>query len=206
MGYFPKPWPHHETLWMDFVLTKWLYSNFILQCWLNRYYIQKQWEPQEAEGKVGHSSCSQISSSNTSSWTDKRHAESWGSFVVKRLSWKTRTWQYLFSPNIFYNVGYQYQVEKTKQDDALSDLSNILGDLKGMAVDMGSEMDRSISFFLLCSKFSSWSFPKNSCSSLANTYLEVTPYYIPNNFIEIFCFSFVIIFLYPLIFFYMHFH
>lgn len=35
------------------------------------------------------------------------------------------------------------QVEKEKQDDALSDLSNILGDLKSMAVDMGSELDRS---------------------------------------------------------------
>ncbi|KAL9389169.1 hypothetical protein Peur_017774 [Populus x canadensis] len=35
-----------------------------------------------------------------------------------------------------------YFTEKAKQDDALSDLSNILGDLKGMAVDMGSELDR----------------------------------------------------------------
>lgn len=34
------------------------------------------------------------------------------------------------------------QNEKAKQDDALSDLSNILGDLKGMAVDMGTELDR----------------------------------------------------------------
>ncbi|KAK4747286.1 hypothetical protein SAY87_026323 [Trapa incisa] len=32
--------------------------------------------------------------------------------------------------------------EKAKQDDALSDLSNILGDLKNMAIDMGSEIDR----------------------------------------------------------------
>ena len=36
----------------------------------------------------------------------------------------------------------QYQAEKAKQDDALSDLSDILGDLKGMAVDMGTELDR----------------------------------------------------------------
>ncbi|XVF43201.1 hypothetical protein PTKIN_Ptkin02bG0021600 [Pterospermum kingtungense] len=34
------------------------------------------------------------------------------------------------------------EFEKAKQDDALSDLSNILGDLKGMAVDMGTELDR----------------------------------------------------------------
>ncbi|XP_010258125.1 PREDICTED: SNAP25 homologous protein SNAP33-like [Nelumbo nucifera] len=34
------------------------------------------------------------------------------------------------------------EVEKEKQDDALSDLSNILGELKEMAVDMGSEIER----------------------------------------------------------------
>ncbi|PNY12543.1 SNAP25-like protein [Trifolium pratense] len=31
--------------------------------------------------------------------------------------------------------------EKAKQDDALSDLSDILGDLKGMAISMGTELD-----------------------------------------------------------------
>ncbi|KAL9389166.1 hypothetical protein Peur_017771 [Populus x canadensis] len=40
------------------------------------------------------------------------------------------------------NALQEVEVEKAKQDDALSDLSNILGDLKGMAVDMGSELDR----------------------------------------------------------------
>uniref|UniRef100_A0A0E0K0K9 t-SNARE coiled-coil homology domain-containing protein n=1 Tax=Oryza punctata TaxID=4537 RepID=A0A0E0K0K9_ORYPU len=34
------------------------------------------------------------------------------------------------------------QVEKQKQDDALDDLSGVLGQLKGMACDMGSELDR----------------------------------------------------------------
>lgn len=34
------------------------------------------------------------------------------------------------------------ELEKEKQDDALDDLSDILGDLKGMASDMGSELDR----------------------------------------------------------------
>ncbi|CAN6272895.1 unnamed protein product [Urochloa humidicola] len=34
------------------------------------------------------------------------------------------------------------QIEKQKQDDALDDLSGVLGQLKGMAVDMGSELDR----------------------------------------------------------------
>ncbi|CAN4122102.1 unnamed protein product [Withania somnifera] len=40
------------------------------------------------------------------------------------------------------NAMQQVEFEKAKQDDALSDLSNILGDLKGMAVDMGSELDK----------------------------------------------------------------
>ncbi|KAG1347834.1 SNAP25-like protein SNAP33 [Cocos nucifera] len=34
------------------------------------------------------------------------------------------------------------EVEKAKQDDALSDLSNLLGELKHMAVDMGAEIER----------------------------------------------------------------
>ncbi|KAL3748560.1 hypothetical protein ACJRO7_009749 [Eucalyptus globulus] len=35
------------------------------------------------------------------------------------------------------------EVEKSKQDDALSEISNILGELKGMAIDMGTEIERS---------------------------------------------------------------
>ncbi|KAK4252496.1 hypothetical protein QN277_014489 [Acacia crassicarpa] len=34
------------------------------------------------------------------------------------------------------------EIEKRQQDDALSDLSNILGELKDMAIDMGSEIER----------------------------------------------------------------
>lgn len=45
-------------------------------------------------------------------------------------------------PNESANAYQKIDVEKSKQDDALSDLSDILGDLKGMAVDMGSELDR----------------------------------------------------------------
>jgi len=33
-------------------------------------------------------------------------------------------------------------MEKANQDDALSDLSDILTELKGMAIDMGSEIER----------------------------------------------------------------
>ncbi|KAJ7956443.1 SNAP25-likeous protein SNAP33-like [Quillaja saponaria] len=40
------------------------------------------------------------------------------------------------------NAIQKVEVEKVKQDDALSDLSNLLGELKGMAVNMGSEIER----------------------------------------------------------------
>ncbi|XP_004490150.1 putative SNAP25 homologous protein SNAP30 [Cicer arietinum] len=41
------------------------------------------------------------------------------------------------SANAYQKIDY----EKAKQDDALSDLSDILGDLKGMAISMGTELD-----------------------------------------------------------------
>ncbi|QCD80830.1 SNAP25 homologous protein SNAP33-like [Vigna unguiculata] len=40
------------------------------------------------------------------------------------------------------NALEKVEIEKNKQDDALSDLSDLLGELKGMAVDMGSEIER----------------------------------------------------------------
>ncbi|VVA91246.1 unnamed protein product [Arabis nemorensis] len=40
------------------------------------------------------------------------------------------------------NALQKVEQEKAKQDDGLSDLSDILGDLKSMAVDMGSELDK----------------------------------------------------------------
>ncbi|KAJ8752700.1 hypothetical protein K2173_007010 [Erythroxylum novogranatense] len=40
------------------------------------------------------------------------------------------------------NAIQKVEVEKAEQDDALSDLSNLLGELKDMAVDMGIEIDR----------------------------------------------------------------
>ncbi|XP_058193644.1 putative SNAP25 homologous protein SNAP30 [Rhododendron vialii] len=40
------------------------------------------------------------------------------------------------------NALQQVELEKAKQDDALSDLSDILGDLKGMAVGMGTELNK----------------------------------------------------------------
>ncbi|KAK9277811.1 hypothetical protein L1049_027367 [Liquidambar formosana] len=39
------------------------------------------------------------------------------------------------------NMLQKVEVEKAKQDDALSEISNLLGELKDMAVDMGSEIE-----------------------------------------------------------------
>lgn len=50
---------------------------------------------------------------------------------------KTRT-----SPSESANALQKVEFEKVKQDDALTDLSNILGELKDMALDMGSEIER----------------------------------------------------------------
>lgn len=48
-----------------------------------------------------------------------------------------------------------------KQDDALSDMSDILVQLKEMAVDMGSEMDRFVSILYLPEKLGSFLQVKN---------------------------------------------
>ncbi|KAJ6672525.1 SYNAPTOSOMAL ASSOCIATED PROTEIN [Salix viminalis] len=40
------------------------------------------------------------------------------------------------------NAFQKVEFEKSKQDDALSDLSNVIGELKNMAADMGTEFDR----------------------------------------------------------------
>ncbi|XP_073018108.1 SNAP25 homologous protein SNAP33-like [Primulina eburnea] len=45
-------------------------------------------------------------------------------------------------PNEPTNTLQKVEFEKAKQDDSLSDLSNILGELKHMAIDMGSEIER----------------------------------------------------------------
>ncbi|KAJ4827865.1 hypothetical protein Tsubulata_020352 [Turnera subulata] len=45
-------------------------------------------------------------------------------------------------PNEPVTAMQKVEMEKAKQDDALNDLSDILGDLKGMALDMGNELNR----------------------------------------------------------------
>ncbi|XP_077211440.1 SNAP25 homologous protein SNAP33-like [Tasmannia lanceolata] len=52
---------------------------------------------------------------------------------------RTNAQQYASEPS---NALQKVEVEKAKQDDSLSDLSNVLCQLKDMAVDMGSEIER----------------------------------------------------------------
>jgi len=51
--------------------------------------------------------------------------------------------------DLFIFTIYKLQIEKAKQDDALSDLSNLLGELKNMAIDMGSEIERLVFYFCI---------------------------------------------------------
>ncbi|CAD5192031.1 unnamed protein product [Musa acuminata subsp. malaccensis] len=45
---------------------------------------------------------------------------------------------------------YKSPIEKAKQDDTLSDFSDVLGQLKGMALDMSTEMDRQNKALVAC--------------------------------------------------------
>lgn len=47
-----------------------------------------------------------------------------------------------------FPIGFN-QIEKAKQDDAFSDLSDLLGELKGMAIDMGTEIERSVALTMI---------------------------------------------------------
>jgi len=50
---------------------------------------------------------------------------------------------------IYLQIYKLLQIEKAKQDDGLSDLSDLLDELKSMAVDMGSEIERSVFYFCI---------------------------------------------------------
>ena len=74
-------------------------------------------------------------------WKKLRFVFSINSIVIY-LSWKKNIYQLLAYLATGFVLSPVDQVEKQKQDDALDDLSGVLGQLKGMAVDMGSELDR----------------------------------------------------------------
>ncbi|XP_030515076.1 SNAP25 homologous protein SNAP33-like [Rhodamnia argentea] len=78
-----------------------------------------------------------VTPDNSSKKSDKKQREQLGLAPVPKGKGTSHT-----PPPEPTNALQKVEVEKAKQDDALSDLSNILGDLKNMAVDMGGELDR----------------------------------------------------------------
>uniref|UniRef100_A0A2N9J4R3 t-SNARE coiled-coil homology domain-containing protein n=1 Tax=Fagus sylvatica TaxID=28930 RepID=A0A2N9J4R3_FAGSY len=97
--------------------------------------FSKTWKPKktrEISGPV-------ITSDNSSKSSENRleHREKLGLAPIPKGRSASRT-----PPPEPTNALQKVEVEKAKQDDAFSDLSNILGDLKNMAVDIGGELDR----------------------------------------------------------------
>lgn len=95
--------------------------------------FSKTWKPKktrEISGPV-------VTTDNSSKKSDKKQREKLGLAPVPKGKGTTRT-----PPPEPTNALQKVEVEKAKQDDALSDLSNVLGDLKNMAVDMGGELNR----------------------------------------------------------------
>lgn len=74
---------------------------------------------------------------NSKEKKDKEQREKLGLAPATKARSGSRT-----PPSEPMNAIQKVEMEKAKQDDALSDLSGILGDLKGMAVDMGSELNK----------------------------------------------------------------
>ncbi|KAF8040421.1 hypothetical protein BT93_B2602 [Corymbia citriodora subsp. variegata] len=95
--------------------------------------FSKTWKPKktrEISGPV-------VTIDNSSKKSDKNQREKLGLAPVPKGKGTSRT-----PPPEPTNALQKVEVEKVKQDDALSDLSNIIGDLKNMAVDMGGELGR----------------------------------------------------------------
>lgn len=75
-------------------------------------------------------------------------------------------------------------MEKQKQDDALDDLSGVLGQLKGMACDMGSELDRWVNS-LIYSEKDRFFFTGEIYIFFKNTKAEALPHFIDKEKIHI---------------------
>ncbi|XP_038891847.1 putative SNAP25 homologous protein SNAP30 [Benincasa hispida] len=96
--------------------------------------FSKPWKPKKTREITGPLITADNSSGRTEN--NKEQREKLGVSTGKKQS-ATQT-----PPSEQSGAMQKVEAEKEKQDDALSDLSNILGDLKSMAVDMGSELDR----------------------------------------------------------------
>lgn len=96
--------------------------------------FSKPWKPKKTQEITGP-----LITADNSSGRSENYSEQRGKFglvpVPRRPASRT-------PPPEPTNAMQKVEVEKAKQDDALSDLSNILGDLRNMAVDMGGELNR----------------------------------------------------------------
>ncbi|XP_007045922.2 PREDICTED: putative SNAP25 homologous protein SNAP30 [Theobroma cacao] len=97
--------------------------------------FSKPWKPKKTRDIAGPVVTSDKSSKKSENQKEQR--EKLGLAPVPKAKPGSKT-----PPPEPTNAIQKVELEKAKQDDALSDLSNILGDLKGMAVEMGSELDR----------------------------------------------------------------
>ncbi|XP_022984084.1 putative SNAP25 homologous protein SNAP30 [Cucurbita maxima] len=96
--------------------------------------FSKPWKPKKTKEITGPLITADHSSGRTEN--NKEQREKLGVSTGKKQS-ATKT-----PPSEPTGAIQKVEAQKEMQDDALSDLSNILGDLKSMAVDMGSELDR----------------------------------------------------------------
>ncbi|XP_021299720.1 putative SNAP25 homologous protein SNAP30 [Herrania umbratica] len=97
--------------------------------------FSKPWKPKKTRDITGPVVTSDKSSKKSENHKEQR--EKLGLAPVPKAKPGSKT-----LPPEPTNAIQKVELEKAKQDDALSDLSNILGDLKGMAAEMGSELDR----------------------------------------------------------------
>ncbi|XP_022768927.1 SNAP25 homologous protein SNAP33-like [Durio zibethinus] len=97
--------------------------------------FSKTWKPKKTHQIVGPVITRDDSPKRRGGHLEQR--EKLGLNPVPKGHSKSRT-----PPPELANAFQKVEVEKAKQDDALSDLSDLLGELKGMAIDMGSEIER----------------------------------------------------------------
>lgn len=95
--------------------------------------FSKTWKPKKGRDITGPLD----TADNTSKRSDLKQREKLGIAPIPKGRSSSRT-----PPSEPTNALQKVEVEKAKQDDSLADLSNILGDLKNMAVDMGTEIER----------------------------------------------------------------
>ncbi|GMI76790.1 soluble N-ethylmaleimide-sensitive factor adaptor protein 33 [Hibiscus trionum] len=97
--------------------------------------FSKTWKPKKTRPIIGPVKTRDDSPKRRGAHLEQR--EKLGLNSVPRGHSKSRT-----PPPEPTDAFQKVEIEKSKQDDALSGLSDLLGELKGMAIDMGSEIER----------------------------------------------------------------